>query len=164
MVIKCTHCKGLMRIDEQRIPADGGVKVRCPHCTEIGYVPAAGLGAGRETHSLSAGQPVSSPVPRTPPEATRSAATEQMEKGDPTLPDDAFQDFRFPAEREAPEVRRTPVPRKKKLLVWAVVSLAIVAFFALLVNLVLPGPGGTRPLGGALSSGQPQVPQPPPGR
>lgn len=151
MVIKCAHCKGLMRIEESRIPAGGGVKVRCPHCSEIGYVPAPDVEAARETKPVPGDHPASGEAlaGAIPVHQTLASETVKGASGpEPSLPEDAFHDFRFPAERQMQESVSAPLSRGKRILVWAAVSLAVVAFFALLVNLVLPGPSGRKPFSG----------------
>jgi len=140
-----------MRIEESRIPAGGGVKVRCPHCSEIGYVPARDVEAARETKPVPGDHPASGEAPLGASTLHQTLASETAKGAcgaEPSLPDDAFHDFRFPAERQMQESVRAPLSRRKKILVWAAVSLAVVAFFALLVNLVLPGPSGRKPFSG----------------
>ncbi|MEW6137771.1 MAG: zinc-ribbon domain-containing protein [Thermodesulfobacteriota bacterium] len=167
MVIKCSHCKGLMRVDEARIPKGGGVKVRCPHCDEVGYVPARDVEVVRETKPVPATSDPSNVPPPHFAEAARPPVSRQPEKPnheDATLPEDAFHDFRFPAERPIVKKNRNPAPRKRRILVWVAVSVAVVAFFALFVNLMLPGPSGQRPFSGEapVRSGPEQInPSPP---
>jgi predicted Zn finger-like uncharacterized protein len=150
MVIKCAQCKGLMRVEESRIPAGGGVKVRCPHCSETGYVPARDIETARETKPVPGDQPASGEAVPSAGMLHQTPAPETAKGADgvePSVPEDAFRDFRFPAERQMQESVRAPFSRRTKILIWAAVSLAVVALFALLVNLVLPGPSGTRPFG-----------------
>lgn len=163
MVIKCMHCKGLMRIEENRIPAGGGVKVRCPHCSELGYVPARDVEAARETKPVPGDHPASGealPGAGTLHQTLASEPVKRASGAEPFLPEDAFHDFRFPAERQMQESVRSPLSRGKKILVWAAVSLVVVAFFALLVNLVLPGPSGRKPFSGTGSERIDQLERP----
>ena len=154
MVTKCMHCKGLMKVDEARIPKGGGVKVRCPRCKEIVYVPdpsrAAKSPQGPMTGAAGESTPHVShrgPAPTRPPfESTRSAS-----RGEPLFPEDAFQNFRFPAENAGNTPKRRPMSTRRKIIFMVLASLAVVTFFALLVNIVLPGPSGRRPFSSAVS-------------
>lgn len=154
MVIKCTHCKGLMKVDETRIPKGGGVKVRCPRCKEIGYVPDPSLAAkspqGPMTDAAGESPPhvshMGAAATRLPFASTRSAS-----RGEPLFPEDAFENFRFPAENAGNALKRRPMSTRKKIIIMVAVSLAVVAVFALLVNIVLPGPSGRRPFSGGVS-------------
>jgi hypothetical protein len=140
-----------MRVDEARIPKGGGVKVRCPHCDEIGYVPARDVEVARETKPVPATSERSNIPPPHFAEAVEPPVSRQPRQPnheDATLPEDAFHDFRFPAERPIAKKNRNPAPRKRRILVWVAVSVALVAFFALFVNLMLPGPSGQRPFSG----------------
>lgn len=138
MIVRCCQCEGKMRIDESALPKGQTVKVRCPHCSAVGCMPevpltdAAGSGkSGHESEYVSLLPP--EPLPPTPAKAEAEF--------DP----DAFRDFRFPAERDAPLPKRTlPVSRTRRLAVWAAISVAVVLLFALLVNLILPGPTGRK--------------------
>jgi len=147
MVVRCSHCNGLMRVDENVLPKDPRVKVRCPHCQEIGLL--AEMTASEE---FLRGEPRET--------ATRDTSSSSPQSGlqpddssEPTIPSDAFRDFRFPAERQTVESTKSPGKQRVRLLVLALVSLAVVAFFALLVNLVLPGPLGSGFYKGAIPEG-----------
>jgi hypothetical protein len=133
-----------MRVDDKTIPDGRWVKVRCPHCQGIGL-------AGHQTPAGIPSRP-GSPVPAAFPQEPSASPAAQVGKGpsvrspdDPqvfelSLPADAFKDFRFPAEAEiGPTAKREPA-LGKRILVWFCVSLGIVFVFALLVNLILPGP------------------------
>jgi predicted Zn finger-like uncharacterized protein len=134
MIIKCSHCAGKMRVDESRIPEGQRVKIRCPHCKEIGVI--------QDQPTMQ-----QAPAPEVP-----TTASSVREKGSPaprrtgngvsehSLPKDAFHSFRFPSEREVPLVEPPPARRGFGIVTWILVSLGIVAFFALLVNIILSGP------------------------
>lgn len=151
MIVRCAHCNGQMKLDEASLPDKPRFKVKCPLCQGIGYVER---------------QPVdTSPVEDDP--AVKAAAdaydtTAEFRKSelaaaaksyDPSLPADAFRDFHFPAEMEDDGQPRAPIRTGLKIVLWAIASLAVIAFFALLVNVVLPGPGGG---GGILRAVQPK--------
>jgi predicted Zn finger-like uncharacterized protein len=135
MIIKCSHCAGKMRVDESRIPKGQSFKIRCPHCKEIGVIqdqPAMDqTPAPKVPAAASSIREKDSPAPRT----TGNGVSEH------SLPSDAFHSFRFPSEREAPLVEPPPSRRGLGIIIWVLVSLGIVAIFALLVNIILSGPG-----------------------
>jgi predicted Zn finger-like uncharacterized protein len=134
MIIKCSHCAGKMRIDESRIPKGQEVKIRCPHCKEIWVLKDQ------------------SAVERTPPPQVVANASGVQENSpsrprttgngvsEHTLPSDAFHSFRFPSEREGPSAEQPPAGRGFGIVTWILVSLGVIAFFALLVNIILSGP------------------------
>jgi hypothetical protein len=125
-----------MRVDESRIPKGQKVKVRCPHCKEIGIIqdePAVD-----KTPTLEEAAGVPSGEQEISPPAPRTVGPEVSEH---TLPSDAFESFRFPSEREAPLLERSSSRIGFRTIAWILVSLAIVGFFALLVNIILSGPG-----------------------
>jgi hypothetical protein len=146
MVVTCARCNGKMRVDENLIPKGEEVKIRCPHCREI------------DVFRHGAPSPVPAPATETQPpkpEEPKPQATTLNQKvktnagssrpAEFTIPDDAFRGFRFPSEQGARSTDKQPMNKKLKLAIWLIVSLAVVAFFALLVNIVLPGPQGGAP-------------------
>jgi predicted Zn finger-like uncharacterized protein len=172
MIVRCSQCQQLLRVDENNLPEGRSVKVRCPHCNVIGQM------SGRQSEAITAaGDHSETAVPETDyplllrvdgPPAPAAASTAEWH--DSSLPSDAFQSFRFPAEREKREAATKQKRSTVKYVLWAIGSLAVIGFFALLVNIVLPGPGGVRP---AIHTVPPhegnsarvpkQVPQMPPG-
>jgi len=134
MIIKCSHCAGKMRIDESRIPEGQKVKIRCPHCKGIGLIQDQPTVDHTPTPEVFAG---ARSAQERGPTVTRTATNGVSEH---TLPSDAFQSFRFPSERGVP----VPDPRSPRagfgIMTWILVSLGVVGFFALLVNIILPGP------------------------
>lgn len=135
MIIKCSHCAGKMRVDESRIPKGQNFKIRCPHCNGIGVIqdqPAMDQTPAPEVPTAASSvREKGSPAPRT----TGNGVSEH------SLPSDAFHSFRFPSEREAPLVEPPPSRRGLGIVAWILMSVGIVAFFALLVNIILSGPG-----------------------
>ncbi len=153
-----------MRLDESRIPKGGGVKVRCPQCNEIDYVEDPSLSKSRG--KTPSPQPTSKIDIRTSPARERlpranGAKGIASEPPEPSIPEDAFEGFRFPAEREENSSSKRSLSTWARILIWAIVSLAIVAIFALLVNIVLSGPAGNRPFIGGKSSGMMDRQSPP---
>ncbi|HMK34023.1 MAG TPA: zinc-ribbon domain-containing protein [Desulfomonilaceae bacterium] len=157
MIVTCPRCNGKMRVDESRLPSGERVKVRCPHCKEISAIEAT-------VQSVQTGSPVDRSVePAAKPESsaadTSSAAVDsrpsaQGSDRDLYFPKDAFHNFRFPAETETPQASNEKPGSPVRTIVWIAVSVAIIGLFALLVNLVLPGPLGQEPLGGRIRKEQ----------
>jgi predicted Zn finger-like uncharacterized protein len=138
MVIRCAHCQGTMRLDEKNIPDKPKVKVRCPHCSGIGYIE--NTSAPNPLPSLFDEQPVSQPDQSK--FELREPLTDKLEmEYDVSLPHDAFKDFRFPAEQDRQNNHRKTAIGLNTIIL-AVASLVVIIFFALLVNIILPGPSG----------------------
>jgi len=155
-----------MRVDENALPRDQSFKVRCPSCKGIGTIgdtPDRETKSGGELH----GEDSSGGSAGRLNKAALHAPAALEAAFEPSIPDDAFQDFRFPAERLNGKEEAGPRSRNKpRLLILALISLAVVSFFALLVNLVLPGPsersiykGAIPPDNGTVQSA-PTVPRP----
>jgi predicted Zn finger-like uncharacterized protein len=143
MVIRCAHCQGTMRLDEKNIPDKPKVKVRCPHCSGIGYIE--NTSTPNPLPSLFDEQPVSQD--EGPKFELPEPPTDNLEVGyDVSLPHDAFKDFRFPAEQDRQNNhRKTAIGLTSiglKTIILVVASLVVIIFFALLVNIILPGPSG----------------------
>lgn len=162
MIIECPHCDGKMRVDETKIPFGARARVRCPHCNEIS--PANGgtpsHQTGRIARSTAApGQSMASTSAGSP-QAAKARSEPGASEAELCFPKDAFQNFRFPAETEIPAASNKKAGSMKRLAVWVLVSLAVIGLFALLVNLVLPGPYGTKPFGQAdkMEQGSPKAP------
>jgi predicted Zn finger-like uncharacterized protein len=144
MITKCVTCDGMMRVDEDRIPPGGSVRVRCPHCKGIVTVPSPLAAAAPDDdfdarpldHSgVYAVGTMSAPAPSGSGEHAAGASH------DFTFPDDAFQRMRGKGDRnQEPPPVPSPASWKKRLIIWAAASFAVVAMFALLVNIILPGP------------------------
>ncbi len=134
MIIQCSHCAGSMRVDESRIPKGQRVKIRCPHCKEIGvFQEQLTVHESPEPQVRSDTSVVreeSPPRPRT----SRNGVSEHH------LPSDAFESFRFPSEREAPLAEQPSKARGFGIVTWILISLGVIGFFALLVNIILSGP------------------------
>jgi len=146
MVVRCSHCQGMMRLDEKSLPATPRVKIRCPHCQGVGYIE----------HPPEKKPPKEAPPVLQPDEQAQGSHPQPKEhivispeaKYDVSMPHDAFKDFRFPAEQDLAEQvadarSRKPVSKRLKILLWVIASVGVVALFALIVNIVLPGPSGS---------------------
>ena len=154
MLIRCAHCQGKMRLDEKNIPDKPKVKVRCPHCSGIGYIE--NTSAPNPVPSSFDEQPVSQPDQSK--FELREPLTDKPEmEYDVSMPHDAFKDFRFPAEQEVAKITPTGTAIGSKTIVLAVASLVVIIFFALLVNIILPGPAGIKGVSGAVQSQEEQT-------
>jgi len=156
MVVRCSQCNGLMRVDERGLPNDPRVKVRCPHCREIGLL--AEMIASEASFQSGSLETPTDQESRSPARGhgRSDSPRSEMEAGDssePNIPSDAFRDFRFPAERQTVNPTKSSGKSRVRLMVFALISLAVVAVFALLVNLVLPGPSGRAFYKGAIPEG-----------
>ncbi len=132
MVVKCSHCFGLMRVDDARIPPEKAVRVRCPHCRGIGTVGPL------DTPSVGEERGPDIPKPLDP--MTTTGEKEPPSEKPPVL-FDPLDDIRFPEEPRSVESAVKPDEKWRTIAIWVGVSLAVVGIFALLVNLLLPGPG-----------------------
>ena len=169
MIIRCAHCQGTMRLDEKSLPDRPKVKVRCPHCRGVGYIEHK-VSQPTPTESYIAERPAptkSSPAERPTPKSSRSkfqlpkqVADEPGMEYDLSIPDDAFEEFRFPAEQNGNGRSRNGIkngaPVGLKTVILVIASLITVVFFALLVNIILPGPGGVK---GTIPAVQPEEQQ-----
>ncbi len=166
MIIRCAHCQGTMRLDENALPDRPRVRVRCPHCRGIGYIERR----------------FSQPTPAVSSHAERPAGKSDQAKFqlpkqvtdepeveyDLSIPEDAFKEFRFPAEQDSDGRSRNGIRNGTrngirnratiglKTVIVVVASLITIAFFALLVNIILPGPSGVK---GAVRAVQPEEEQ-----
>jgi predicted Zn finger-like uncharacterized protein len=141
MILKCTHCEGMMKVDEAKVPPNRKFKVRCPHCQNVDVVSRESL-----TPQASPVGPLATPTAQQqplvpPPEPARDS-------GPSLAVPQSQQDIHFPADQQDEPPARKLMSRKAKLICWAVGSLLWVALFALLVNLILPGPYGGSPVTG----------------
>lgn len=133
MIVECPHCKQFLQTAQASLPDITDLNVRCPLCSGEGTL--AGVNSTRDMP----------PVSESNRKNRTRAADDALKAGqtfpsDLTIPEDAFNHFRFPAETEA---LRERVPRlgasfRKPLFVLA--SILVVIFFTALVNIILPGP------------------------
>jgi hypothetical protein len=129
-----------MRVDQGRIPPGEKVKLRCPHC---GAVQPYDENSGITTEDRT--------IVRSDPEPIYAQPADDI-----TIPSDAFHEFRFPSERRNGKSSGNQTSGKfadrwKSLAFWIAASLGVIILFALIVNIVLPGPASQRP-----GSGLPQ--------
>lgn len=165
MILRCCYCEGLLKVDENSLPLRGPVKIRCPHCRKIGHMPNLPLPAPPPATGLPEGDREQRAYHRLLP--LEDFSRPPSEKDEPSIPPDAFHDFRFPAEGESPPQGKKPMGRGLKIALWILVSLGVIGFFALLVNIILPGPSGVQRVIHTMPGGDPaspEIPQPDVGR
>jgi predicted Zn finger-like uncharacterized protein len=145
MVVKCFYCKSLLHVDENRIPGDQDVHVRCPKCGKEGLIQKEENPLGSITDNslvIEPGGPSlthQSAVTKQKMDQSSSKRSASGKAGELTLPEDAFKHFRFPAETGAPNEKKSVWSSRSALIAFVVVSVLVVIFFAALVNIILPG-------------------------
>lgn len=152
MIVQCSKCQGKMRVDQDRIPPGEKVKIRCPLCGEIQAYSEQSTSV-TATHKPEVGPPGVAASPKAGVRDQKATPGPLRASQEPSIPPDAFQDFRFPAERSANPGSRTKAPQKPRrrglrAAIFILASLAVIAVFALIVNIVLPGPAGKKPAQG----------------
>lgn len=141
IILKCSQCGGMMKVDEAKVPPNRKFKVRCPHCQNVDVFSGDAVGLqGSPVGPLAA--PAAQQPPLAPPPEPR------RDSGPSLVVPPSLRDFEFPADQQDEPPARTLMSRKTRIICWAVGSLLWVALFALLVNLILPGPYGGSPVTG----------------
>lgn len=130
MILKCSHCQGLMKVDDDRLPQGKRAKVRCPHCDAVGLMGEQLTPLDVPSDSVSPPAEDSTPKPEQAPSKRRPFA--ERFKDDP--------DYHFPAEETDPKKDAKPRSKTRQMIFWAALSVFVALFFALVVNLILPGP------------------------
>jgi nitrate reductase NapE component len=133
-----------MKIDETKLPEGKDGMVRCPHCREILRI---------DEESLSLRPLASDSRPQEEPLDTNESVAPQADEQEFTsydvppnhdtktsIDEDSSDDFLFPAEMGPDPLKEKKRSLKLKLVLWVIISVALIGFFALLVNLILPGP------------------------
>ena len=158
MIIRCAHCQGTMRLDEKSLPDRPKVKVRCPHCSGLGYIEPKFPSLAPAEKPLAEQRATKSFQPEF--QLPQQGADDPGMEYDISIPEDAFDEFRFPAEQNGNGRFRNGIRNRAtiglKTVILMIASLVTVAFFALLVNIILPGPGGGK---GAIPAVQPEEEQ-----
>jgi predicted Zn finger-like uncharacterized protein len=142
MILKCSYCGRKMSVDDERIPAGRAVKVRCPHCKGIGLTSRSPkeAGASGKPEALQRMEPAKeAPVRQPGAPGPAGGAASPLESAASSY--DASGEFLFPAERETASLKeRRPGGTAKRIVLWVAASILVVCAFALLVNVILPGP------------------------
>lgn len=148
MVFECQSCGGLLRLEEKMLPRLHTEGVVCPHCGRQGKI-----GGGRDSDTVDfAGESRCLRETNIVLSGSRNVSGAEDSVGvgsakDPEIPRGSFMEGRTKTEGNSVASRgKNPVG-----IGWiklAAVSLAVICLFALLVNLILPGPTGARLFGG----------------
>lgn len=155
MIVQCSTCQKKMRVDQDLIPPGEKVKLRCPHCGTVQpYDENSGI------------TPEDKPIVGSEPERDTIYA---QPTDDLTIPSDAFHEFRFPSERRNGRSSAKQTPSKSSgrwtnFAFWIAASLGVIILFALIVNIILPGPASQQQPGSGLPQWEDNAPpdvQPP---
>jgi predicted Zn finger-like uncharacterized protein len=133
MIVKCTFCESLMRVDHERLGTRNKVKVRCPHCQNVGLVGGRPLAyeSAKSKRKSSGSSGILSHVPEKV--ATRNEPTGEA------LPE-SEDEYLFPSEQKDFSYSRSTEGKGIHIFLWIMASLIVILLFAMLVNFVLPGP------------------------
>ncbi len=144
IIEKCSHCQGLMKIDETKLPEGKDGMVRCPQCREILWIDEESRSLRpMSSESGSQAEPLETNGSDAPQDGEQEFASYTVPADHDTedsLPEDSSDDFLFPAELGPGPSQKKATSLRFKVALWSIISVAVIAFFALLVNLVLPGP------------------------
>ncbi len=144
MVVKCFSCETLLKVNENDIAAGSKTGVRCPKCGAEGVTESPPLEQDGNTgplsvHNLDAPMATDSGVTNSRHADSSSANWLSGNPPEMTMPEDAFREFRFPVETDPLSAQRASWSFRSKMLVLGAASLLVVAVFATLVNIILPG-------------------------
>lgn len=151
MIVECSQCRGLSRVDDAGLSPSAVTTIRCPHCHAEGalqFAPALNHGVQELGKTGLIGPSESPPLLRDEKNTEKRSMEGLARENDPTLPEDTFQNFHTHSGKKIRAPRTQGSAFNLKLLLWAGLSLGIVLVFALLVNLILPGPAGERSVTG----------------
>ncbi|MGC8660398.1 MAG: hypothetical protein ACP5U1_15135 [Desulfomonilaceae bacterium] len=132
MVLKCFNCEALLRVDENEMPEGEQINIRCPKCGSEGTIGATGNLTELDSKTIE------EPVDQMKDESLSKPAT-GVKAGDLTLPEDAFRDFRSPGQVSSSNNKKLFRNGKAGKIIFMIASILVVAIFATLVNLILPG-------------------------
>lgn len=133
MIVECPYCKQFLQTGETCLSETRDLRVRCPLCSGEGTLAGMNQNSDLPPVNQKIGKDRSS-------QAGDEVKSVHTLPSDLTIPEDAFNHFRFPAETET---SRTGSPRFGKSFtkpMFALLSILVVIFFAALVNIILPGP------------------------
>jgi len=143
MVVKCFNCESLLKVNRDKDVEGEQVSVRCPKCGSEGLIgePQSPKDPNAALFLETGVSETKVTVTETNLEKDQSSTktTKQVKAGELTLPEDAFRDFRFPAEIESTGKNSSSWNHRTKLITLLIASILVVFFFASLVNVILPG-------------------------
>lgn len=147
MLIQCRFCKGLIRCDPVIVNQASATNVQCPHCGRVGYIQAR---KSYETENRKE-QFTRGPVQEHEifPEQLdeKDTVRERSEAWEGEIPNESSQELHIMNVTQISSHQKTTASGTKWLR-WILASAAVIVFFALLVNLILPGPTGHKFFGG----------------
>lgn len=142
MVVKCFNCQTLLKADVDRVPEGGQANVRCPKCGSKGIILAPQSPNDPKTDLFQQTETLENKTVETETDLMKdqhpSKTKVPAKASELTLPEDAFRDFRFPAEIEPSVKKGIIMSHKANLITFLIVSILVVALFAALVNIILP--------------------------
>ena len=144
MVVRCFSCNTLLKVDEKKIGSGPETRIRCPKCEAEGLLDPNS--AQQESETVSSplkGQNSETDSGDSPKNRERHAADSSNplpgNENEITIPEDAFRDFRFPAEDEPSSYQKPNQRFGPRLIAFVIASILTVVIFAALVNVILPG-------------------------
>ncbi len=143
MVVKCFNCESLLRVNRDKVTEGEQVSVRCPKCGIEGLIGEPRNQKGpNDDFFLETGSSETKVIETETnliKDQSSTKTTKQVKAGELTLPEDAFKDFRFPAEIESTGKNTSSWNYRTRLITLLIASILVVFFFASLVNFILPG-------------------------
>ena len=133
MIVKCTFCDGLMRVDRKRLTAGEKTKVRCPRCRNVGLVGSKSTArvARRRERKIPGATGLL-------PNTTEMSGTLEAARDEELS--EAAEEYLFPSEQNDFSYGRTAEGKGIRIFLWIMGSLIVILIFALYVNYILPGP------------------------
>ncbi len=133
MIVQCPHCDEFLRLEKTEPLQPRSLEVKCPKCCGEGFFLHRTKTLRENSEDCALGTRLESSNRKEPKSI-------DSESSDLTIPEDAFNSFRFPADAKSVKNHRKGMDRKRRLTIFAGASVLVVAIFAAVVNLVLPGP------------------------
>ena len=133
MIVKCAFCDGFMRVDRESLGTGKKAKVRCPRCQKVGLVSATAIAhkSAKSKRKIPGASGVLSYSPEKSEVGEAPNGEELLESSD---------EYLFPSEQKDFSYGRTAEGKGIRIFLWIMASLIVILLFAMLVNLVLPGP------------------------
>lgn len=132
MIVECPHCHELLRTGNVNLSPGQELSAKCPRCAGEGLLTGCAAQTVCPDHN-----PDLTVAPKQ--RLDHDGKSLVSHSSDFTLPEDAFNHFRFPAETES-QRSGASTKRNLRMFIFAGVSVLVVVLFAALVNVVLPGP------------------------
>lgn len=143
----CPLCKGLMRVFTKELSENTPFRVRCPHCEVVLAVdspPPQNITEMSDKEKALSARRQETEYTFEAAEDNRSKSLNWAEYPDFWDEEEIPESALFPAEKDAGTSVGTWMKSTLRTLLWIIVSVGVIVIFALIVNLVLPGPAGQR--------------------